>query len=106
MKSSSFVVKRANRDVSALRCEFHRVVDQVPEHLLKPDTISQDVIVCCLELVRDVYLLCCYGRACGFERVFYYRVRIAIFQFEMKFAASNPGEVEQVINQSGLQLHV
>src|SRR5580765_5465258 len=44
MKTSIFVVKRAERDLSALRGEFHRVVDQVPEHLLKPDAVSQDVI--------------------------------------------------------------
>src|SRR5215813_3513695 len=59
METSSFVVKRLDRDLSALCSEFNCVVDQVPEHLLKPDTISQDVIVCCLELVGDVYLLCC-----------------------------------------------
>ena len=43
MKTSMFIVKRADRDLSALRGEFNGVVDQVPEHLLKPDAISQDV---------------------------------------------------------------
>ena len=94
------------RDLSALRGEFHGVVDQVPEHLLKPDAISQDVIPFRLKLGRDVQLLRRDRRVCRLERVFDNFVRVAIFQFEMKLAASNPGEIEQVVNQSGLQLHV
>ena len=33
-------------------------------------------------------------------------VRVAIFQFEMKLATSDPSEIEQVVNQSRLQLDV
>src|SRR6266550_7496392 len=43
---------------------------------------------------------------CHLDRVFNDCVHGAIFEFEMKLAASDPGEVEQVVNQSGLQLHV
>src|SRR5215208_5261607 len=43
MKACIFVVKRAERDLSAVRREFHGVVDQVPEHLLKPNAISKDM---------------------------------------------------------------
>src|SRR5436190_23945611 len=43
---------------------------------------------------------------CHLDRVFNDSVNVAVFEFEMKFAASDPGEVEQVVNQSGLQLHV
>src|SRR5882724_9218674 len=43
---------------------------------------------------------------CHLDRVFNDSVNVAIFEFEMKLAASDPGEVEQVVNQSGLQLHV
>ena len=43
---------------------------------------------------------------CRLDRVFNDCVRVAVFQFEMKLAAGDPGEVEQVVNQSGLQLHV
>src|SRR5215211_742483 len=32
-------------------------------------------------------------------------MRLAILQFEMKLATGNPRKVEQVVNQSGLQLH-
>src|SRR5207247_8085778 len=103
MKTSSFVVKRADGDLSALGGEFHCVVDQVPEHLLEPDAISQDVTLFRLKPARDVQLLCCDGRLCRLQRVFNDRMRIAIVQFEMKLPASNPGEVEQVVNQSGLQ---
>src|SRR6476659_11336743 len=106
MKTSSFVVKGADRDLSALRGEFHGVVDQVPEHLLKPDAISQDVILFRLELGRDDQLLCCGRRVCNLERVFDNCVRVASDQFEMKLPAINPGKVEQVVNQSGLELHV
>ena len=57
METFTFVVKRADGDLSALGSEFHRVVDQVPKHLLKPDAISQDVILFRLQLGRDVQLL-------------------------------------------------
>src|SRR6266480_2179747 len=57
MKTFTFVVERADGDLSALGGEFHRVVDQVPKHLLKPDAISQDVILFRLQLGRDVQLL-------------------------------------------------
>src|SRR6476620_4400027 len=57
MKASIFVVKRAERDLSALRGEFHGVVDQVPEHLLKPDAISQDVIPFRLKPDGEIKLL-------------------------------------------------
>ena len=40
------------------------------------------------------------------HRIFNDLVRVAVLQLEMKFAASNPGEIEQVVNQSGLQFHV
>src|SRR5262245_32022600 len=53
MKTSSLVVKGADRDLSALRSEFHCVVDQVPKHLLKPDAVSQNVIPFRLELCRE-----------------------------------------------------
>src|SRR4029077_13574970 len=106
MKASISVVKRAERDLSALRGEFHGVVDQVPEHLLKPDAVSQDVILFRLQLSRDLQLLCCDRRMCRLERVFDDFVRVASYQFEMKLSAINPGKVEQVVNQSGLQLHI
>ena len=44
MKAAVFVVRRAERDLSTLRGEFHGVVDQVPEHLLKPYAISKDLV--------------------------------------------------------------
>src|SRR5262245_25797763 len=106
MKTSSFVVKSADRNLSALRGELHRVVDQVPKYLLKPDAISQDVIFLRLKVSREIHLLRSDGRMRSLERVFNDRMRVAVFQFEMKFAASNPSQVEQVVNQSGLQLHV
>src|SRR6266536_6036977 len=43
---------------------------------------------------------------CHLDRVFNDSVNVAIFEFEMKLAASDPGEVEQVVNQSSLQLDV
>src|SRR5215468_1286065 len=43
MKTCIFVVRCPNGDLPALRREFHCVVYQIPEHLLKPDAISQDV---------------------------------------------------------------
>src|SRR5690348_9042834 len=57
METSSSVVKRLDRDLSALRSEFHRVVNQVPKHLLKSDAISQDVILFRVRLSGDVQLL-------------------------------------------------
>src|SRR6185295_20325541 len=57
MKTSSFVVEASDGDLSALRSKFHRVVDQVPKHLLKPDAISQDVILLRVKLSGDVQLL-------------------------------------------------
>jgi len=57
MKTFTFVVRRADGDLSALRGEFHCVVDQIPKHLLKPDAISQDVILFRLKLSRDLQLL-------------------------------------------------
>src|SRR4030095_7692885 len=101
MKTFTFVVTRADGDLSALWGEFHGVIDQVPEHLLKPNAISQDVILLRLKLSRDLQLLRRDRRMCCLDRVFDDCVRVAIFQFEMKLAASNPGEVEQVVNQSG-----
>src|SRR5215471_17297690 len=44
MKTCIFVVKRANGDLSAFRREFHCVVYQVPEHLLKPNQITENLI--------------------------------------------------------------
>src|SRR5207248_5328432 len=57
MKTFTFVVKRADGDPSALRGEFYRVVDQVPKNLLKPDAISQDMILFRLKLSCDLQLL-------------------------------------------------
>src|SRR5262249_62147968 len=57
MKTLTFVVKRADRELSISRGEFHRIVDQVPKHLLKPDPISQDVVLFRLKLSRDLQLL-------------------------------------------------
>src|ERR1051325_4087899 len=98
MEPPIFIVKCLDRDLSACGCEFHRVVDQVPKHLLKPDAISQDVTAFRFELSRYFQLLCCDSRACGLKRIFNDRVRIAIFQFEMKLAARYSGEIEQIIN--------
>ena len=70
MKTSILVVKRADGDLSALRGEFHGVVDQVPEHLLKPDAISQDVILVSPQTpVESFNCFAAMRRVCRFKRV-------------------------------------
>src|ERR1051325_454950 len=65
MKTSRLVVRCADRDLSALRREFHCVVDQIPEHLLKPNAISENVMPFCFKPTRYVQLFCRYGRGSG-----------------------------------------
>ena len=46
---SSFEIARFDRDLAALRSEFHRVLDQVPKDLLQPRRVAVDVVVLGLE---------------------------------------------------------
>ena len=50
IKTSRVVVKRADGNLSALGSEFHRVGNEIPEYLLKPDAIRQNVILLRLKL--------------------------------------------------------
>ena len=54
METATVVVKRADGDLSARCREFHGIIDQVPKNLLKPNTISRDVIFLRLEFRRDL----------------------------------------------------
>ena len=54
METAAVVVKRADRDLSVWWREFHRIVDQVPKYLLKPNAISQDVTFLRVEFAREL----------------------------------------------------
>jgi hypothetical protein len=44
MKLTTIIVKGAYLNLSASRCEFHSIVDQIPKHLLEADRISKDLV--------------------------------------------------------------
>ena len=50
MKTGLLIIKRADGDFSILRGEFHRVVNQIPKHLLKPYAVREDVVLLCFKL--------------------------------------------------------
>ena len=61
MEMASVIVRSADSDLSPWWREFHRVVNQVPKHLLKPNRVTKDVGFRCVELDRDMQFLCCDG---------------------------------------------
>ena len=90
-ESATLIVVGADGDLSTGWREFHRVVDQVPKDLLKPDAISQDAMFFRVQFGREFQLLRRNGGTCGFNCVANNRGRVATFQIEVKFAASDPG---------------
>jgi len=54
MEAARVVVERADADLSAERRELHGIVDQVPKYLLKPDTISQYVMLFGVQVARKL----------------------------------------------------
>ena len=106
MEPATLVVVGANGDLSTLWREFHRVVDQIPKDLLKPNAVSPNAMFFCVQFGRDFQFLRRNGGTCGFNCVANNRVRIATFQIEVKLAAGDPGKIEEIVNQFCLQLHV
>src|SRR5947207_6683820 len=59
MKTCSFVIKRADRDLSALCGKLDRVVDEVPKNLLKQIAIRKGRVQFLVELGRAIQLFRC-----------------------------------------------
>src|SRR5881394_3793057 len=100
MKTAVLTIKGVDRNLSTCWREFHCVVDQVPKHLLKPDTIRQYVMPFRLQPGRNLHLLRGDGGACSVDRIANDFVGIATFRVEVKFAARNASKIEQVVDQT------
>src|SRR5215831_2585054 len=50
----AFIAKGSDGDLSTWRRELDGVVNQIPKHLLKPDAISHDLMLLCLESGRQL----------------------------------------------------
>jgi len=82
------VVKRADGDLSALRCEFHspRLLIKFQKHLLKPDAISEDVILFSASNWVETFNCFAAIAECAVSIAFSMIVCASqSFQFEMKF---------------------
>src|SRR5205807_6414178 len=99
MKMAVLIVEGADGDFSTCWREFHCVVDQVPKHLLKPNTIRQYVMPLRLQPGRNRQFFPGDAGAGDFNRIANDRMRVATFPVKMKFAARNASKIEQIVDQ-------
>src|SRR5438067_6034341 len=83
MESAALAVVGADGDLSPRWREFHRVVDQVPKYLLKPNALSPNAIFFRVQFGRELQFLRRDGGTCGFNCVANNRVRVATFQLKV-----------------------
>src|SRR5258705_10000608 len=103
---STILAARANRDGAAFGCKFDRVLDQVPEDLLKPGRIAVNFAARGLHLLLESQMLCMQLRCAHFDDVAEQPMHIHILAKEAELALSDARQIEQIVDQPRLQLDV
>src|SRR6266705_6238009 len=99
-------IKGLNNNAAISWREFHAVLDQVPKDLLQPRRIAIDVALFGPETKFDVQLFRQNALAANFVGALQNFLHANHLQAQLKLALRDTSDVEQVIDQSGLQLHV
>src|SRR5262249_35198537 len=98
-------VDGAHSDAAALLSELDRIVEQVPKDLLKSDGIGPDVMPVRAKVHDQIQLFLEDLVARDFETVPQKVVDIQRLQVELDFTTRNAGQIQQIVNQTGLQLN-
>lgn len=99
-------VAGADIDAAAIGSELGGVFDEVPEHLLEPRVIGEDVVVGGVELEVELEV---FGLDIGAEDIDDGAdggVDIDGLERKLELAAGDAGEIEQIIDEPGFELHV
>src|SRR5438105_8486141 len=96
-----------NGDLSALRSELAGVLEDIPKHLSDPRAVDKDVGLVGVQIHRytDAFLG---GRTSAIiiEGVFEQNPDVDNLSVQIEFASGDSVNVQQIINQSGLDLDV
>ena len=99
-------VMSSDRDRALPRSEFRGVLQEIPKHLLQARFVGQDRVVCGIQFDREIQLPGGNFVADDIHGVIEQLVGVGFPQMQSEFSASDPGKIEQVVNQPGLELHI
>src|SRR5262249_6270953 len=102
---TSVFIGGAHGDAAVLPTELHRIVEQVPKDLLKSDGIGPDVMPIRAEVHHQIQVFLENLIARDFKTVSQKVVDIDDFEVEIDFSAGNASQIQQIVNQAGLQLN-
>ncbi len=100
------VIRGPDRDQTFEGSEFHAVADEIPKDLLDPGRISIDVVMDRAQLELDLRLQQRRIGADDLSRFHEEFVRIDDLAMQVDLAIGDAGEIEKIIDQSGLEFHV
>src|SRR4030088_2100141 len=100
------IIARANPESSTFRRKLHSIFYEVPKDLLQPRWIGfeTELLSGKVDMQDEVFLT--YFFLANLKRVAQKGVRIHDLETELHFALADAGQIEQVVDQSGLQLDV
>src|SRR5438105_1431472 len=100
------IVAGRNRDLSSSRGEFHGVVDQVPEDLLKSSWIGAQMHFLGVQIKTKFQMFSIDLGLINIERVLQKGVSIDHLEIELHLAFADTSKVKQVVNEPRFQLHI
>ena len=94
------IVAGRNRNLPVSRREFDSVIDQVPKNLLQSRRVRAHVHSLRAEVERTSQMFPIDFWLTDFERVLQQGMRINYFKVELHFAAIDPRQIQQVVDES------
>src|SRR5262247_2404849 len=101
-----FNVPEANFHRATRRGELDRVVDQVPDHLLKPVAVEPEQVRYWGEVCSQTHLLGLRRRANRFDRRLDNRGQVGLLEVQRQIAGDDGRNIEQIVNQLFLRAGV
>ena len=106
LQSLRLRVKGPHRDGAAFGSEFRSVPQDIPKYLLQPRGVCEDVMIGCEKLDGNIELPRGEIVADDVHGVPEQIVRVGFSQVQLQFPARDAGQVEQIIDEAGLELDV
>src|SRR5436305_6848377 len=106
MQLITCIIARGNTNLPAFRCKLNSVLDEVPKYLLESRWIGlqMDFVGNEIEPKRQVFSIDI--RLTNLESILQKRMRVNDFKIELHLAFATTRQIEQIINETSLQLHV
>ena len=86
--------------------ELNGVIDEIPKHLLDANWIGPDIVIGCAPIRRHDEFLAMNVGARDLERVARDGVTINALLMQIDLAGRDAREIEKVVDQSRLELHI